>query len=221
MTGADVHAVLKKAGATHLHHANSVLTSATFLRQGGLVSRHFAEQNRLPQTPQPMSDQIDKRYRIWDGIFLDHVNIHRRAKRRNKYGPVLFEFGLDSLLKLPTGSTVGVTKLNPIYWRDAQQPSDRWFQSAAELASRLQLGDFDKMLVIRTPTEKLDFPLGSVALKLDDPQRNLKNGKDAYTSAIATLQATGRSITITPHNCLPSCRCVSDYQQEDVDFFFS
>ncbi len=39
MKGTEVFDVLKDIGATLLHHANSVMTSNTFLEQGGLASR--------------------------------------------------------------------------------------------------------------------------------------------------------------------------------------
>jgi hypothetical protein len=45
--GSDIYGILKRIGATHLHHANSVITSCTFLEQGGLLGRGFVEDHGL------------------------------------------------------------------------------------------------------------------------------------------------------------------------------
>jgi len=129
MQGYEIRAVLKDIGVTHLHHANSVITSCTFLEKGGLLSRGFVERKNLVQTPQS-SDEIDKKHNIWEYIFLDHIDIHERAGRKkgpNQYGPALFRFNLDILLGLPPGTEVCVTKMNPIHWQAGQFHSDRWF----------------------------------------------------------------------------------------------
>jgi hypothetical protein len=218
MQGLDIYAVLKRIGATHLHHANSVITSCTFLEQAGLLSRGFVEQNNLAQTSQPMSDEIDKRYNIWDCIFLDHVDIHARAGRKkapNHYGPALFVFHIDILLGLPPSTEVFVTKMNPIYWRDDQLDSDRWFQSPQELVSEFRYGDFDKMLVIHTPTGKLDFPSRLAHIMLDDPKRQVTSGNAAYAHAesrLKTAAATGGvTVTIERRECQSDCICVKNY----------
>src|SRR4051812_37172943 len=103
MTPQEIHGVLVGIGATHLHHANTVETSCTFLEHNGLLSRGYVESNGLSQTAQD-SDDIDKKYGIWDKVFLDHVDIHHRGGRvrgANYYGPVLFRFPVDYLLTLP------------------------------------------------------------------------------------------------------------------------
>jgi len=110
--GSDIYEILKRIGVTHLHHANSVITSCTYLEQGGIVSRGFAEDNGLQQSPQP-TDELDKKYGIWHTIFVPHVDIHDRqgqTKAPNSYGPVLFVLDLDVLLRLPPGAQVRVTK---------------------------------------------------------------------------------------------------------------
>lgn len=70
------------------------------------------EKHGLRQTPQS-SDATDKKYGIWDAVFLDHVDIHYRGGRKkgpNQYGPVLFVLSLDVLLRLPAGTDVRVTE---------------------------------------------------------------------------------------------------------------
>jgi len=217
MQGADIYAILKRIGATHLHHANTVTTSSTFLEQGGLASRGFVEGHSLHQTSQP-SDEKDKRYNIWHCVFLDHVDIHYRAGRvkgPNLYGPVLFLLDLEILLRLPVGSEVFVTKSNPVHWFDNQPVGDRWFQTLDELAANLAFGNFDKMLVIQTPSEIIPFPDGRAQIALDDPKRRLSSGEDAFAHAQERLQvaaaAGGIQVSIAPHECRSDCSCAEQY----------
>jgi hypothetical protein len=230
MKGPEVYGVLKKIGAEHLHHANSVITSCTFLEQGGLLSRKFVEDHGLTQTAQPSSDEIDKKFGIWDRIFVDHIDIHARVRRMvglNYYGPVLFQLDLDVLLGLPANTEVCVTKKNPTNWQKDEPDSERWFQSAEELAKNIRLGDFGKMLVIRTPSEKLDFPKGQAQIILDDPQRDLSSAEKAYTHAENRLKAAaaigGVKLSIHRRACPNDCVCVQKYAKynaKKIDFYF-
>jgi hypothetical protein len=217
MQGKEAFDILKKIGATHLHHANSVTTSCTFLEQDGLLSRGFVEQNKLAQTPQE-SDSKDKKYGIWDRIFVDHVDIHYRGGRTkgpNQYGPVLFRFDLSVLLELPAGSEVLVTKINPYHWYDKQPDAERWFQSVQELEEKLHFGDFDKMLVIKTPSDKLAFPKKRAEIFLDDPQRQVSSGEGAYAYAEKRLKAAATvsqiEVSIGKHECRSDCICIEKY----------
>ncbi len=108
----DVLRVLERKGVTALHHANTVQTSCTFLQQGKLMGRGIVAEGGFPQTPQ-QTDEIDKRYAIWNDIFLDGIDIHERARQRCFYGPVLFVLDL-SLLAQDFLSSVWVTKRNLI-----------------------------------------------------------------------------------------------------------
>jgi hypothetical protein len=224
MKGTEVFNVLKAIGAAHLHHANTGRTSCTFLERGGLLSRAFVEENKLEQTPQPASDEIDKKYGIWNRIFVDHVDIHYRAGRKkgpNHYGPVLFRFDIALLLELPAGTDVHATKSNPVHWHDEQQEGERWFMTERELGENIHFGDFDKMLVINTPSGKLAFPKKQVEIFLDDPNRSLPSGQDAYAYATTRLQAaanTGKiKVLINPHECRTDCSCVQKYATFDAE----
>lgn len=55
--------ILKNKGISHLYHANTVKTSCTFLRNGGLLSRGAVEKLKLEQSPQS-SDEIDKKFDV-------------------------------------------------------------------------------------------------------------------------------------------------------------
>ena len=229
MQGCDVYNVLKKIGATHLHHANSVTTSCTFLEQRGLLSRGFVEDHGLNQTAQS-SDETDKKYGIWHRIFVDHVDIHDRAGRKkgpNYYGPVLFVFGLEILLGLPASTETLVTKMNPVHWRDNQSESDRYFQSAEELSKSIRFGNFDKMLVIQTPSGKLDFPQREARIILDDPKRQVSPGKDACSHAAEQLNAAAAigkiKASIERRECQSGCICLQKYATwsvQDMNLYF-
>ena len=223
----EIYSILKGINADVLYHANTVPAGCSFLEQGGLLSRAYVENNGLTQTPQT-SDANDKKYGIWDRIFLDHVDIHYRggAKRGpNHYGPVLFLLGLDVLLGLSTKTNILVTKRNPMHWKDGQSDADRWYLTAKELSQDLSFGDFDKMLVIETLASKLDFPGKKVRILLDNPQRKLASGVDAYAHAEKRLKAAAAkgavTISIEPHGCRGDCICVDRYAKCDSSFFDS
>ena len=230
MSPADVHRILCGIGATHLHHANSVTTSCTFLQNGGLLSRGYVEDYKLVQTPQ-YSDGADKKYGIWHRIFMDHVDIHLRAGRAkgpNQYGPVLFLFEIDILMSLPAGSKISVTRKNPVNWKENEPPEKRWFKNAEELEASISFGDFDKMLVIKTASATLDFPKRTARIILDDPKRKISSNKDAYSHAEAQLKgaaAAGKiKVSIDRHQCRPDCSCITKYSQYssgDFDLMFA
>lgn len=226
----EVYVVLKNIGATHLHHANSVKTSVSFLKEGALLSRGYVEDHKLEQTAQPSSDDKDKRYKIWHRVFVDHVDIHERGGRKkgpNQYGPVLFKSKLELLLQLPEGSDVKVTKHNPIYWTDKDSDADRWYQSKEELEKDIHFGDFEKMLVIETPSGRVDFSKKEAVIVLDNPKRKMSNGEDAHTHAKKRLeQAADKGnvkLTFEKRECKDGCKCVETYGKQatnKVDEFF-
>jgi hypothetical protein len=223
MNGPEVYAALQARGVTHLHHANTVGTSCTFLHQRGLASRGYVEQFQLHQTPQP-SDDLDKKFGIWGDVFLDGVDIHDRGGMRNRYGPVLFEFPLDILLHLPEGTLVWVTKKNPVHWKDGESPNDWYFATGAELQAAYSFGDFGKHVMLRIPGGILPFGASPVNIVLDDPKRALLSGRDAYTEAEAKLRAVagrgGVSIALSRRQCSSSCKCQGGYSGINLDAFF-
>src|SRR5262249_31053012 len=141
MNGRDVYRVLQAKGVYTLHHANSVTTSCTFLRIGGLASRGYVEDSHLAQTPQ-YSDDADKRLGLWYHVFTDGVDIHARGSIRNNYGPVLFMLPLTILQQLPPGTDVLVTRKNPARWQSGESAADRYFTSPQEFDDGYNYGDF-------------------------------------------------------------------------------
>jgi hypothetical protein len=229
LQGREIYEVLKQIGVTHLHQANSVLTSCTYLQQGGIVSRGFAEDHGLQQSTQP-TDELDKKYAIWHTIFVPHVDIHDRqgqTKAPNLFGPVLFVLDLDVLLRLPAGSEVRVTKRSPAYWYDTEPDSARWFQTAEEVAQNLSSNDLHKMLALQIPSGKLDFPKRQARIILDDPQRQLPSGANAFAHAESRLRKAATQgkveVSIERRKCPMDCICPSKYSSWStpvVDFYF-
>jgi hypothetical protein len=117
----DVFSFLIEIGVTHLYHANTATTAASFLKEGGLLSRGAVESKSLLQTGQK-SDDIDKLYGVWNDIFLDDLDIHQRSKKHNFYGPVLFRFKTE-ILTSPWTPDVAITKKNPVDWKEADSYS--------------------------------------------------------------------------------------------------
>lgn len=127
----QLYAILKRKGITNLYHANTVLTSLTFINNRSLLSRGYVESNNLNQTPQS-SDNEDKKYDVWNDVFLDGKDFSTYFNKPNHYGPVLFVMKLD-LLNSPSFSKVLVTKSNPWYWKDHYQNNDRYYSSIQEI----------------------------------------------------------------------------------------
>lgn len=97
----------------YLYHANTVVTSCSFIEQGGLLSRKETENRNLNQTPQD-SDKKDKILGVYNDIFVDVLNLGQYYNRINYYGPICFVMSIDMLLdeNLPD---VHITVNNPIY----------------------------------------------------------------------------------------------------------
>jgi hypothetical protein len=83
------------------------------------------------------------------------------------------------------------------------------------------------MLAIQTPSGKLDFPNRRVRIILDDPQRQVLAGVNAYTHAEARLReaaARGKvEVSIERRKCQMGCICAGKYAAWStpvVDFYF-
>lgn len=122
----ELYDILRAKGITHLHHANTVATSITFLNQKHLLSRKYVEDNNLFQTTQ-YTDEKDKKLGIFDDLFLDFIDIHKEWKKYNFYGPFLFVFDIE-ILKSDQVSAVRITKKNPSNWRH-DETEENWYYS--------------------------------------------------------------------------------------------
>ncbi|MCE9580094.1 MAG: hypothetical protein K8W52_43665 [Deltaproteobacteria bacterium] len=182
---------------------------------------------KFSQTAQ-YSDPLDKQFGIYNDVFTDGVDIHKRASARNQYGPVLFQLPLGTLQTLPPGTNVMVTKKNPVKWSAGEPDSARYFLSLEELSTGYQFGEFDQHVVLRTPGAILNFSSFPVTIVLDNPVRALSNGHDAFQSAVNKLQAAaaagGMPIVITQRQCRSTCRCCAghknSYEFQNLDAIF-
>lgn len=151
----DFLELLIEKGVTHLHHANTVATSITFIENNGLLSRGDVADNGLFQTEQA-SDEDDIRFDVWGDVFVDTVDLHGLFPRQNLYGPVLFKFNLEFLLN--DDLHIWVTKNNPMFWTDNLTEEDKYFQSVDELRKRwYQFDTQRKMVTIRKPKKPILF----------------------------------------------------------------
>lgn len=215
MNGPELYAVLQEKGIQRLYHANSVITSATFLRERGLVSRGTAEANQWPQTPQ-YTDDIDRKYGIWNDVFLDSDDYHRRIGNRNQYGPVVFVMDPSVLNELPAQSQVFVTRSNPTKWSDGQSHGERYYSTLDQLRAELVRGTFDQMLTIRIPGGVLTFAQRLLEVVLDNPARLRRDGSDAFETSMRELKAAtaqgGVNAPIRGRTCNEGCKCLPGYQ---------
>lgn len=178
---------LKSKGVTHLFHANTEKTSTSFIQQCGLLSRGAMEQNGMPLSYQ-YSDQRDKEVGVWFDIFLDDVDIHERASKRNLYGPVLFRYELDILLN--NTFHIYVTKSNPADWMPNHT---NYFLNMDEISNGYRVGTFEQMITLKNMTVPLYF-LPSTTIILDD---------HVDPAFIQFLQQ--RNINYIMRNCTKNC----------------
>ncbi len=216
MENTKILEILRTKGATGLYHANSVLTSCTFLENGGLLSRHAVEIGGLRQTPQ-YSDSTDKHFGVYNHLFLDAVDIHHRIRNRNKYGPVLFVFDMDKLFRDTQLPAVQIFKKNPTKWTDEDVSSDRLYLSEDAFASDYRLGTFDTMFTFSLQGGKLPLKPYITEVTLDDPNMQDDKGSDVFNRSLEALQKAShqgsmKGLTVTKRDCRDGCKCHVTYR---------
>lgn len=198
-----------------LYHANTVGTSITYLRNGGLMSRGFVENSGLFQTPQS-SDNIDKVLDVWNDIFIDTTDLHSFFSRENYYGPILFE--LDRELIIDEKFEIWITKNNPIYWNSNTTLEDRYFQNVDELKALWNTIERQrKMITIRNNASPILFDYVRRVI-VDDPKVSINEGGNTihvFNTAINKIKEIihdqhplkGKFTTRLCKNCW----CISNY----------
>ena len=175
-----LHQFFAEKNITHFHHANSLSTAASFIRENGLLSRGYVEKKGLFQTEQS-SDEIDKKYDVWDDVFIDTVDLHVHFGRKNLYGPVLFKFSIDLLLK--NDIDIWITKNNPIYWNQYTTDEEKYFQGIEDVIQNWDNFDIQRrMVTIRKPRKPVLFE-SLVEIKLDNPKVEIYNGITPFCEA--------------------------------------
>jgi len=222
LTPKEIYDILSKKGVEYLHHANTVSTSITFIENDALLSRHFVEENGLYQSPQK-SDEEDKTYDVWDHIFLDGEDLHKRYATANKYGPVLFRLSLD-ILNSPLIESVFVTKSNPWYWKPITTMEQKFYRSTKDLTNDYLTGkklDSQIMFTLRNPQKSISLNKFLVSVEIDKPKLliNLANGGQmtvgdyAFTAIQQSLANNGLGhIPLLIRHTKPGiCRCNIEY----------
>lgn len=168
MTNADIKQVLLDHNVHHLYHTNTVETSLSFLKNGGLLSRGLCEEMGLPQTPQ-ITDDTDRRDGIYFDIFFDASEIQSRTGF-SAYGPILFQYSLDVLDSIDE-RMVRITKRNPDKWQANEREEDRFFTDLDTLSFVYDEWDFGQHIVIADQHSPLSFDYLE-RIVISDPQRD-------------------------------------------------
>lgn len=154
MKNREIKEILLKKGVKYLYHANTVETSLSFLKNGGLLSRGFCEDMGFPQTRQ-YTDKTDKDYNIYNDIFFDSKEI-QCITGINYYGPVLFVYNIDVLDSVKEGN-IRITKLNPIRWKKTDSDSKHYFNELNELRSDFAPEQFGQHITLLNQRAPLSF----------------------------------------------------------------
>lgn len=215
LDNSDVYTFLLEQDIEYLYHANTVATACTYIENGGLLSRGAVEHLNLHQTPQS-SDEDDKRFDVWNDIFLDSIDLHGKFPRQNYYGPVLFKFSLD-ILKDPNLPEVHITKDNPIRWDNDMSNSDKYFQNMDEFKEIYRLGSYKEMITLKNTFEVLPFENYLVEIILDNPMVLVKGeslrekAKKTLSSSIKHSPYDYSKVTKTIRKCDSYCFCRDNY----------
>ena len=164
--------LLRQKGVERFHHANTVQTSLTFIREGALLSRAYSELRGLAQTDQ-YTDESDKKWGVWDTVFLDGTDLHKKFLYRNLYGPVLFYIHLDILLD-PRFPSIRVTRNNPAYWTSkARDVYDTIEEIDRDYLTGDKLKDGRIMFLFDRPEKQITLYPYCERILVDDPRVNL------------------------------------------------
>ncbi|WP_440339446.1 hypothetical protein [Megasphaera sp.] len=212
MDNIEIKRILEIHRVNALFHANTVLTSISFLKNKGLCSRAYID--KLPDSYQThqYSDKDDKAFGIYNDIFFDSVDIHDRAKRNNKYGPVMFVYDLDLLLLPELENKVWITKDNPIRWNQSMIPEDKYFMNLDELQNRFHKGCFQQHITLHD-TEKIGFQYLR-EIQIDPlPEKYQVIFSKAYVALTEAVKSIDLEIDVTIRQCSLNCQCQESYKE--------
>lgn len=213
MTNQKIKNILISKGVNRLYHSNTVETSLSFLRVGGLLSRGLCEDMNYPQTPQ-QSDQLDRAFDIFYDLFFDSVDIHERAHNANYYGPVLFEYDVTVLDSIAEGC-IRITKSNPVHWNADASENEKYFTNEDELKLCFIKGDFGQHITIKAQNNPLSFSYLR-RIVITNPHNDYMN---YYTNAINTIRRiiidNNLAINLVERICPDSCKCFDFYSNDN------
>lgn len=213
MNAKDVKKALIQKGVTELFHVNSVITSLTFIDNGGLLSRKTVEDHNLTQTAQN-SDDIDKKFKIYNDIFFDSVDIHKRARDVNNYGAITFVYSIDVLDELENYN-ICITKANPSNWDKDITYEERYFSDFDSLLLYFHKGDFGMHITVRNISEALSFQQLKKII-IDYPGKCMeKYFSPAYDAIRDSLEKNDVYVPIEIRVCPPECKCHKKYGEKE------
>lgn len=223
--------LLNDRGIYYLYHANAVETSLTYLKENALLSRQCCENRNLPQTMQK-TDCLDKAYHIYNDLFFNLDDQHRRFKRPNEYGPILFHIKVEWLfdyLSADSAVQINITKKNPHLWNDGDSQSDRWFLTVAEAESSIfqhershplkyyRKGSAWPDIVISNLSEGMSLDLISKIWLEEIP--NNPNFHEEFVKKVGLLSCKyNQDRIIYREVCANGCKCVDsqEYEKENI-----
>ncbi len=180
---------------------NSVITSLTFINNGGLLSGKTVEKRNLTPTNQS-SDEIDKKFDIYNDIFFDSVDIHERAKDVNNYGVITFVYSVDVLDEI-ADYDICVTKENPINWDEDIPYEKRYFSDADSLYCGFHKGDFGNHITVRNISEPVSFQHLKKII-IDNPGEDRQNYfSPAYAVIENSIENNNIDVPIEIRECPP------------------
>lgn len=217
MKASEVKKVLVNHNVRELFHSNTVITSLIFINNGGLISRGTAEDCNLSQTSQ-ISDEKDKLLGIYYDIFFDSVDIHKRAKEVNKYGPILFVYSVDLLDELEKYD-ICVTKDNPIRWETGMVNNERYYTDYEELDADFVKGDFAQHITIRNFKEVFSFDYLTEII-IDYPGSKYQKYFDkAYNTLLQALNNNNIEVPVVIRECSNECKCKEKYSNVGYTYY--
>lgn len=188
MTNSEIKKVLLSKGVQNLYHTNTVETSLSFMKSGGMLSRGLCEDMGFPQTDQN-TDALDKEFGIYYDIFFDSIEI-QRITGISYYGPVMFVYSLDVLDIVEEGNIL-ITKSNPQKWKHTESYNDHYFLRLDELNVSFLKNDFGQHITLVNQRQPLLFKYLE-RIVLSDAQQSdntlFYTAKNAIAKAIESNQ---------------------------------
>jgi len=124
----------------------------------------------LLQTAQ-RSDAEDKKFNVWDDVFVDGIDVHQKYKKANSYGPILFVLKLDLLLS-PSCPKLLICKNNPWFWKNDDVLSDRYYSDFEEFDKDYltnKMLDARLMITFRNPEKNIKLSKFLRIVVIDKP----------------------------------------------------
>ena len=213
----ELYRFLDSKKYNYFYHANTIRTSCSLIESNGLLSRGEMESRSLPMSPQS-SDEIDKKFDVWNDIFFDLLDLHGYFPRQNYYGPVCFKMSKEFLLDKDL-QNICITKNNPIYWKDKMSLEEKYYSSVDEYISEFESNMRNKviqtkMFTIHNTSKIIPFNKYLVEILLDNPPLRLGE-LSLFNVARQELLTSLENARMNPHilkvrTCL-NCLCIHNY----------